>query len=371
MSKLKVGILGYGVIGRRVADAVRLQADMEVIGVAGRPSSFSLRDARLQGYPVFVTEASAPGDVAARFCNLAGSFFDLVEQSDAILDCTPSGVPAKYADLYAQRPGLVTIVQGGEDHDFAGVSFNSFANYAESAGKKLIRVISCSSTGTTRLVYAMDLAFGLREAFVTLVRRGADPAKRPHNAINALLPVMGQSHHAPDVNTVLPALKLYSMSVDVNTTFGHVITVQADLQRRVSREEVIATLASMPRVIVGTGLRTTADLAEHYQDLGRSRRDRPEIYVWEEGIQTEGDTVYTTFSVHMESITIPETVDCLRAAFGLAQDNWTSIYKTDCALGIAKSTECYARWRDLSVGGSRAKRDPPSSAASFAEGSPS
>ena len=43
MGQVRVGLLGYGVIGRRVADAVRAQPDMEVVGVAGRPTSFSLR----------------------------------------------------------------------------------------------------------------------------------------------------------------------------------------------------------------------------------------------------------------------------------------------------------------------------------------
>lgn len=34
MSKIKVAVSGYGVIGKRVADAVRRQEDMELIGVA-------------------------------------------------------------------------------------------------------------------------------------------------------------------------------------------------------------------------------------------------------------------------------------------------------------------------------------------------
>jgi glyceraldehyde-3-phosphate dehydrogenase/erythrose-4-phosphate dehydrogenase len=38
---------------------------------------------------------------------------------------------------------------------------------------------------------------------------------------------------------VLPGLKLYSMSVDANTTFGHVIRIQADMKRAVSRDEVL------------------------------------------------------------------------------------------------------------------------------------
>jgi glyceraldehyde-3-phosphate dehydrogenase/erythrose-4-phosphate dehydrogenase len=34
MNKIRVAVNGYGVIGRRVADAVTLQEDMEVAGVA-------------------------------------------------------------------------------------------------------------------------------------------------------------------------------------------------------------------------------------------------------------------------------------------------------------------------------------------------
>ena len=34
MSKIRVGVNGYGVIGRRIADAVTLRDDMELVGVA-------------------------------------------------------------------------------------------------------------------------------------------------------------------------------------------------------------------------------------------------------------------------------------------------------------------------------------------------
>ena len=33
MKKVKVGVNGYGVIGKRVADAVSIQDDMELVGI--------------------------------------------------------------------------------------------------------------------------------------------------------------------------------------------------------------------------------------------------------------------------------------------------------------------------------------------------
>jgi glyceraldehyde-3-phosphate dehydrogenase (NAD(P)) len=245
--------------------------------------------------------------------------------------------------MYDRFDRLVTIVQGGEKHEFTGTSFNAFTNYEEACGKRHVRVISCSSTGITRLVYALDRTFGVRQAFAALARRAADPAKPGKNPHNALTPTLGWSHHGADVNCVLARPRVLSMSVDCPTTFGHVINLQADLDRPSTNDDILAALDSFPRIIVGSGLRNTAELAEHYQDLGRSRRDRPEIYVWQEGLQVERTTVYATMSVHMESITIPETVDCVRATLGTEQNKWASIYRTDCALGIAKPPECYQR----------------------------
>jgi glyceraldehyde-3-phosphate dehydrogenase (NAD(P)) len=314
---------------------------MEVVGVAGRPMSVSLRDAQMHGYDVFVTDQAKDGSAACRCTGVIGRFEDLLDQSDVLLDCTPSGVPRERVAFYDRYPQLVVIVQGGEKHAFGGVSFNAFANYAEAVGQRRIRVISCSSTGITRFVFALDQAFGLQRAFVALSRRAADPGKPSKTPCNALEPTMGPSHHAPDVQTVLPHLELLSMSVDIPTTFGHVISFQADVQRDVDEAEVLKALNGLPRIVVGQGLNSTAAWAEYFQDLGRSRRDRPEIYVWEQSVAVTARTVYATIGVHMESITIPDTVDCVRAALDLESDNWVSIRQTDCALGIAKDPDCY------------------------------
>ncbi|MCF7900317.1 type II glyceraldehyde-3-phosphate dehydrogenase [Candidatus Babeliales bacterium] len=341
--KPKIGILGYGVIGKRLADAVILQDDMELVGVAGRSASFSLRDANLKGYKVFITDQPKPEDASQRLCTIDGTFEDLLINCDVLLDCTPKGIPNQYLDLYNSQKDLITIVQGGEKHNFGGTSFNSFANYNDSFGKKKIRVISCSSTGSTRFVYTLDKYFGLDHAFISLVRRGSDLIKSGSGLFNCLKPVLGQSHHAIDVNTVLPDLNLFSMAVQAPTTFSHVLNIQADLKKPVTAQEVIEVFENMPRVIVGEGMHSTAELMEYYMDMGRPRRDRPEIFLWKESVVVKDKTVYASINVHMESITIPETIDCVRAVCGLEENNWKSVYKTDLALNIQKHKECYKK----------------------------
>ena len=321
-----VAVIGYGVIGRRVADAVRAQPDMWVMGVACRPGSHSVRDAREQGYVVFSSS-----------CQL----LDLMDSCDVVLDCTPGGTVAGRMELYQSRPEKPVIVQGGENHTFGGVSFNAFANYAAAIGRRRVRVISCSSTGLTRFLFVLDRLFGVEHAFAALIRRSADPGKTSKTPFAAMTPSSGQSHHGPDVRTVLPGMPVFSFSADACTTLGHVITVTARTRAPAWTEDLREALRRTPRIILAAGIPDTATLAEWFAEHGRPRGDHPEIYVWDEGLRADGHQVRATFCVHMESITIPETVDCIRAMLGMEADAWASIRRTDVAVKLECTDKSY------------------------------
>jgi hypothetical protein len=53
--RVKVAINGYGVIGKRVADAVVLQDDMELAGICDIIHDYRIRVALEKGYPVFAS----------------------------------------------------------------------------------------------------------------------------------------------------------------------------------------------------------------------------------------------------------------------------------------------------------------------------
>ena len=63
---LHVGINGFGTIGKRVADAVRVQPDMTVAGVAKRSPNFEATIAVDRGYDLFAAgeDGAAPFDAA-------------------------------------------------------------------------------------------------------------------------------------------------------------------------------------------------------------------------------------------------------------------------------------------------------------------
>ena len=56
MSKVKVAINGYGTIGKRVADAVTMQDDMEIIGVAKTRPNYEAFVAHDKGYDVYTLD---------------------------------------------------------------------------------------------------------------------------------------------------------------------------------------------------------------------------------------------------------------------------------------------------------------------------
>ena len=52
MAKIKVGINGYGTIGKRVATAVAAQDDMELVGVTKTRPNFEALNAVRKGYDI-------------------------------------------------------------------------------------------------------------------------------------------------------------------------------------------------------------------------------------------------------------------------------------------------------------------------------
>ncbi len=127
--KVRVGVNGYGVIGKRVADAVRLQPDMELAGIADVSYDYRIQVAVGRGYPVYASQAEKRAEMEAAGLAVAGTLTDLLRQVDVIVDCTPKGVGARNQPAY-QAARVKAIWQGGEHHALAGYSFVAQVNYA-------------------------------------------------------------------------------------------------------------------------------------------------------------------------------------------------------------------------------------------------
>ena len=85
---IKVAINGYGTIGKRVADAVDAQDDMEIIGVTKTRPSFGCDLAVRKGFPLYCTyddeEKIAAFAKGGYVCE--GGLSDLLSVADIVVD---------------------------------------------------------------------------------------------------------------------------------------------------------------------------------------------------------------------------------------------------------------------------------------------
>jgi glyceraldehyde-3-phosphate dehydrogenase (NAD(P)) len=147
--KVRVAVNGYGVIGKRVADAVALQDDMELVGVADIVYDYRIRVAVERGYPIYASVPEKRAEMEAAGIPVAGTLHDLLERVDIVVDATPKGIGAKNKEHY-EGHGVKAIWQGGEKHDLAGYSFVAQVNYEGALNRDFARVVSCNTTALSR-----------------------------------------------------------------------------------------------------------------------------------------------------------------------------------------------------------------------------
>lgn len=133
---VKVGVNGYGTIGKRVADAVAIQDDMTLVGVTKTKPDYEARMAVGRDYNLYV----AIEDNIPRFeetgIPVEGGLSNLLDEAEIIVDATPGGIGAEYKLVY-DKTGVKAVFQGGEEHTVTGFSFNALVNYDEAKNSGL------------------------------------------------------------------------------------------------------------------------------------------------------------------------------------------------------------------------------------------
>ena len=160
--RIRVAVNGYGVIGKRVADAVALQVDMDLVGVVDIAADWRSRMALDRGMALFAAAAEQVGAMQDAGLVVGGVLEDLLSRVDVVVDCTPKHVAATNVERYRAR-GVRFILQGGEKHASTGHSFVAESNYASALGRHATRVVSCNTTSVVRTLLALKCVGLLRK----------------------------------------------------------------------------------------------------------------------------------------------------------------------------------------------------------------
>ena len=329
MAKIKVGVAGYGTIGQRLADGVALQEDMELVGIADLAPTLAIRALRENDmvgangvkYDLYLVDGADKAAFAELDIPVAGSFEQLCSKVDIMLDSSPGGVGAKNKQLY-EKLGVKAVFQGGEKNSVADVFFHGYANYEKGVGKDYLKLTSCNTTGLIRTVDCLDRAIGVERVAITIIRRVADPGDYHRGLTNALQMDKAPSHQAVDLMTIMPHVEATGILVHTPVTHGHIITVLVSAKdgKKITREMALEAFRSHPRirtVTIDEGFLGNASLFKYARDLGNRRGDMYEIGLWEDSIVESGNDIMYAINIPQESVTIPETIDAIRAATGM------------------------------------------------------
>jgi glyceraldehyde-3-phosphate dehydrogenase (NAD(P)) len=333
----RVGVNGYGTIGKRVADAVAAQPDMELVGVTKTSPTYGAEVAIRRGYDLYAAIDNRVEEFEAAGVGVAGTLPDLLDAVDVVVDCCPSGVGERNRSIY-EAHDTPAVYQGGEDASVADASFNARGSDEAVAEADSLRVVSCNTTGLSRLLAPLEEAYGVEKARVTLVRRGGDPSETGRGPINDIVPdpTTVPSHHGPDVNTVLPDIAVDTAALKAPVTAMHTHSVNVTLETTPTAAAVRELLGGENRLFLipeGAGIDGAGALKDYAADVGRPRGDLWENCIWAESISVEGRDLYLFQNIHQEADVVPENIDAIRTlTTDLSREE--SVARTNETLGI-------------------------------------
>jgi glyceraldehyde-3-phosphate dehydrogenase (NAD(P)) len=320
---IKVGVVGYGTIGQRLADGAALQKDMELVGVCDVAPTLAIRALKEKGMPykLYLAIPENKPQFDAIGVPISGTLEDLVQACDILLDATNAGVGAKNKEIYA-RYGKKAVFQGGEKDSIADVFFHGYANYEKGIDANYLKLTSCNTTG-----------------LITIIRRVADPGDYFRGLTNALQLEKAPSHQALDLMTIMPHIKATGILVHTPITHGHIITVLITGKKKINKEMALEAFSKHDRIRIvslAEGFLGNASLFKYARDLGNPRGDMYEIALWEDSIVESGDDIMFAINIPQEAVTIPESLDAIRSCMGMQSDRLAGVAKTNEYLGMGK-----------------------------------
>ncbi len=330
---VKVGVVGFGTMGQRVADDIIVQKDMELIGVSDNSYTLAVRSLKERGMP-YAFFGSSHENVemfADKDIPTSGTIADLVREADIIVDMSSPGVGEQNRVLY-ERGKKHAIFQSGEDELVSQCYFHSYINYEKGRGKQFLQLPQPSLVGMLRVVDVVDRAVRIERLTATVMHRNASPGSHTQGLMNSM-EIDATTHlHANKTMQFIPHIQAMSTLIYIPTSYGHLISLHMSTTKPMTEEQFGDLLKDDKRIRVGKteqGFHGDASLFNYANNLSALRNDLHEVFVWEDSIQCMGNDVFFSIGMLPEGIIIPECIDAIRASCALQKNNTTAILRTN------------------------------------------
>src|SRR5699024_6022660 len=157
-------------------------------------------------------------------------------------------------------------------HEVSGYSFVAQVNYAGALGRDSARVVSCNTTGLSRISHALHRHGWVKRGRAVLLRRAADPwESHLKGMINTVAPEHKvPSHQGPDAQTVIPDLDITTLAAAGPFNLSHIHFAMIETTRPVTMDELRDALWDAPRIAfvrADEGVVAMNSVAELIRDL--------------------------------------------------------------------------------------------------------
>lgn len=306
---MRVGVIGYNLIGKRVADAIVLQDDMELEGIVEN-NLLSKKTAKFKGFQVY--------DAVNK---------EFISYCDIIVNCINYKFSFDINTINIKNTSKISTL------------FSSLSNFQDVLHKKEIKIVEPNNIAISRIFYALSNKIKVNRLFGTIILRGAHATDLKNGPIDSLIPIFNRTDEQRELQILLGGnIDIFMRQVIAPYTNSNNVILKLSMEKTCKLNEIITLLKEAPRIIVAKGqdgFKDSAHIQEYYRDLGRPRFDRPEIFIWEESVIINENDLFMMVDVSPEATIIPDIIDAIR--LNLTNNKIVNcISKTDISLGIKK-----------------------------------
>jgi glyceraldehyde-3-phosphate dehydrogenase (NAD(P)) len=307
---VRILINGYGNIGRRLASALSIDKETQLVGVAKYTIDDKVKEALDNHLSVFVPQEML-GAFKEKGYNISGSIQDAVKASDVVIDAAKEGGGYDNKKSLYEPMNKPAIFQGGEDRHgeraVADMIHNSRVNYSKAAGRTYVIQGSCNVSGMGRVMQPLIEKFGerIRRYDVELIRRWAD--LEDTKAVKDSIEWDRNPHHQDDVRDFIPDANLYVDAFKVPSRMMHLHQMFIRFSAKApSKDEILECYRNEFGVAIISSAKGTGDVRKKALELGFAHGDTNMVHIHQDILRVQDDTIKIGYSDDQTGMVIPE-----------------------------------------------------------------
>jgi glyceraldehyde-3-phosphate dehydrogenase (NAD(P)) len=306
---IRVAIAGYDAIGKRAADAVAAQTDMQLVGIL-EPQRCWHEFIRHKGHALWADDVG-----------------ELAKRCDVLVNCggeIPDGQPC-------------VVIHGPEASYSAPLLFTALSSESAVRDCRTMKMATADVIAWARILRSIGELVHPQRLYASIITR-AGRATESTCFVDSLQPLFDdelESEARRAIPFVAPELCVQRVRAPCTHSNLHMLKIEPAPEAGLSA--LMEALSRNSRIILvngADGFDNTGLVQEFFRDMGRPRADRPEVLIWRESVAIADGSLYLMLDVEPDAAPIPELIDAIRICCTAGMPMARSMRQTDESLSL-------------------------------------